>query len=129
MHPRKVLGKRILLADDQAGVRQAVRYLLELDDHKVTEAREGKEAYDLFRHSQFDLVITDYAMPEMAGDHLAAEIKRLTPGQPVIMITGYAREVVESKKPVDAVLNKPFSFQDLRETIYRLSAPLECRST
>lgn len=115
-----VLGKRILLADDQPGVRQAIKYLLELDDHAVTEARDGKEAFELFRAGRFDLVITDYAMPEMAGNDLAAEIKRLIPAQPIIMITAYTLEIVQYANPVDAVLNKPFSFQDLRETIARL---------
>ena len=115
-----VLGKRILLADDQPGVRQAVKYLLELDEHAVTEARDGREAYELFRGGPFDLVITDYAMPQMAGNDLAAEIKRLIPAQPIIMITAYALEIVQYANPVDAVLNKPFSLQDLRETIARL---------
>jgi CheY-like chemotaxis protein len=120
MRPGTVLGKRILLADDQAGVRQAIKYLLELDDHAVTEARDGKEAIELFRASRFDLVITDYAMPEMAGNDLAAEIKRLIPSQPIIMITAYSLDLVQYANPVDAVLNKPFGFQDLRQTIARL---------
>jgi len=120
MRPGTVLGKRILLADDQAGVRQAIKYLLELDDHAVTEARDGKEAFELFRAGHFDLVITDYAMPEMAGNDLAAEIKRLIPAQPVIMITAYTLEIVEYANPADAILNKPFSAQDLRDTIARL---------
>lgn len=120
MNPEKVLGKRILLVDDQEGVRQAIRYLLELDDHLVTEARNGREAFELFRGNSFDLVITDYAMPEMAGNELAAEIKRLVPLHPVIMITAYTPEIIGYENPVDAVLNKPFSFQELRETIARL---------
>jgi len=109
-----------LLVDDQPGVRQAIKYLLELDDHSVTEARDGREAFALFRANHFDLVITDYAMPEMAGNDLAVEIKRLTPAQPIIMITAYTREIIEFANPVDAILNKPFSFQDLRDTIARL---------
>jgi CheY-like chemotaxis protein len=120
MRPGTVLGKQILLADDQAGVRQAIKYLLELDDHAVTEARDGKEAFALFCAGEFDLVITDYAMPEMAGNDLAAEIKRLIPAQPILMITAYTMEIVGFANPVDAVLNKPFSFQELRATIARL---------
>jgi CheY-like chemotaxis protein len=120
MRPGTVLGKRILLADDQAAVRQAIKCLLELDDHAVTEARDGKEAFELFRASCFDLVITDYAMPEMAGNDLAAEIKRLIPSQPIIMITAYSPDIVQYANPVDAVLNKPFGFKDLRQTIARL---------
>ena len=120
MRPGRILGKRILLAEDQPGVRHAIRHLLELDDHAVTEARNGKEAFELFRAGHFDLVITDYAMPEMAGSDLALEIKRLIPSQPVIMITAYAVEIIDRLNPVDAVLNKPFSFQDLRGTMARL---------
>jgi len=119
MHAAKVLGKRILLADDQQAVRHAIKYLLELDAHSVIEARNGREAYDLFRRGSFDLVITDYAMPEMAGNELADQIKRLTPNQPVLMITAYIRETI-AKNPVDAILNKPFSFQELRDAIARL---------
>jgi CheY-like chemotaxis protein len=120
MESGRVLGKRILLADDQQGVREAIKYLLELDDHSVIEARDGREAFELFRGSSFDLVITDYAMPEMAGNDLALEIKRLTPDQPIIMITAYTREIVACQNPVDAILNKPFSFQELRNAIARL---------
>ena len=119
MNPAKVLGKRILLADDQQAVREAIRFLLELDDHSVTEARNGREAYDLFSRSSFDLVITDYAMPEMAGNELANRIKRLTPSQPVLMITAYTGDNI-AENPVDALLNKPFTFQQLREAIARL---------
>lgn len=120
IRPGRILGKRILLADDQKGVRHAIRYLLELDDHEVTEACDGKEAFEFFCAGQFDLVITDYAMPEMAGNDLAARIKTLIPAQPVLMITGYTQGIIDGANPVDAVLNKPFSFQDLRGTIARL---------
>jgi len=120
MHPDRVLGKRILLADDQEGVRAAIRFLLHVDEHQVTEAVNGREALELFRKNQFDLVITDYAMPEMRGNELAAIIKQEAPHQPILMITAYTLEVSDRDQPVDAVLNKPFSFLDLRTTIARL---------
>jgi CheY-like chemotaxis protein len=128
MRPGKVLRKRILLADDQPGVRQAIKYLLELDEHSVTEARDGREAFELFRGSHFDLVITDFAMPEMAGNDLATEIKRLTPAQPIIMVTAYTSEMIGFANPVDAILNKPFSFQELRDTIARLLVRAEAEA-
>jgi len=125
MHPGKILGKRILLADDQEGVRQAIKYLLELDEHCVTEAKNGREAFELFCQGRFDLVITDYSMPEMAGNDLAAAIKKHTPVQPILMITAYTREVAGCQNPVDAILNKPFSFQQLRDTIATLLETVE----
>lgn len=120
MHPDRVLGKRILLADDQQGVRAAIKFLLQVDEHQVTEAVNGKEALELFRHQPFDLVITDYAMPELRGNELAAIIKQEAPHQPILMITAYSLEIGEHKPSVDAVLNKPFSFIDLRTTISKL---------
>jgi len=125
MEPERVLGKRILLADDQQGVRDAIRFLLQVDEHAVTEARNGKEALDLFAPGRFDLVITDFAMPVMAGNELAMEIKRVTPTQPILMITAYAEDLGKAGNPVDALLNKPFSFSDLRTAIAKLLGPAE----
>ena len=120
MQPDRVLGKRILLADDQQGVRTAIKFLLQMDEHKVTEATNGREALNLFHQQEFDLVITDYAMPEMAGSELAVKIKEEAPHQPIIMITAYTHHIRHSDNPVDAVLYKPFSFLDLRKIIAKL---------
>ena len=122
--PDKVQRKRILLADDQQEVRELTKMLLGMDDHIVTEAGNGREALDRFTQERFDLVITDYAMPLMKGDELARSIKRLAPSEPVLMITGSARELVGIQGSVDAVLEKPFSFQDLRQAIARLLRPV-----
>jgi CheY-like chemotaxis protein len=115
-----VQGKRILLADDQQGVRSSIKLLLEVDSHSVVEARNGREALSRFTEGPFDLVITDYAMPEMTGKELAVNIKQSSPDQPILMITAYANELGEGRMAVDAVLHKPFSFQDLRVAIARL---------
>lgn len=112
-----VTGKRILVADDQPEVRETMRLLLGLDDHTVVEASNGTEALALFVRDQFDLVITDYLMPEMKGDELALGIKRLAPEQPVLMITGSAHNLPAQKNPADALLNKPFTLTALRESI------------
>jgi CheY-like chemotaxis protein len=116
----KSLRKRILLADDQQSVREAISLLLSLDEHTVVEAVNGAEALDLFRGDQFDLVITDFEMPKMKGNELAARIKQLSPAQPILMITAYAEKLGGSDNPVDALLNKPFQLQDLRQTMARL---------
>jgi len=120
MEQNWVLGKRILLVDDQEGVRKAVRFLLELDGHKISEARNGREAFDLFRPKEFDLVITDYLMPEMPGDELAGRIREIAPAQPILMITAYHREYGKLENSVDSVLSKPFSFRDLRAAMSKL---------
>jgi two-component system, cell cycle sensor histidine kinase and response regulator CckA len=123
--PDGVQGKRILLADDQQQVRELTKMLLGMDDHIVTEAGNGREALDLFTQERFDLVITDYAMPLMKGDELARNIKRLAPSEPVLMITGSAGQPEGIYGSVDAILEKPFAFEDLRQAIARLLCPVQ----
>ena len=112
--------RSILLVDDQRSVREAINLLLSLDGHRVSEAGNGTTAFDLFKHGQFDLVITDFEMPEMNGNELAARIKQVSPTQPVLMITAYAEKLRGADNPVDAVLEKPFQLEDLRQAIAKL---------
>jgi CheY-like chemotaxis protein len=120
----KVLGKRILLADDQQEVREMTKLMLGMDEHIVTEAGNGQEALDLFTPGRFDLVITDYVMPVMKGDELARNIKRLAPSEPILMITGSGGKLGGMEASVDAVLNKPFGFEDLRQAVAQLLSPI-----
>jgi CheY-like chemotaxis protein len=122
--PDKVLGKRILLADDQQEVREMTKLMLDMDEHIVTEAGNGREALDLFAPGRFDLVITDYYMPLMKGDELARNIKRLAPDEPILMITGSAEENGGIRASVDAFLNKPFGLKDLRQVMAQLLSPI-----
>jgi CheY-like chemotaxis protein len=115
-------GKRILLVEDDAQVREAFRLLLNLDEHQVTEAENGRDACHRFTPGDFDLVITDYAMPEMKGDELAKTIKTLCPRQPVLMATSHTQRRCGPENPVDAVLLKPFTMEELRDAISRLLA-------
>ena len=115
-----IRGKRILLVDDEPGVRGSFRMILELDDHVVTEANNGAEALDLSTKGQFDLVTTDFEMPVMKGNELAVKIKELAPNQPILMITAYEKELGDPENPVDSILNKPFTLDHLRAAIAKL---------
>ena len=120
MEQNIIRGKRILLVDDESGVRGAFRRMLEIDGHIVAEADNGAEALDLFTKGQFDLVTTDLEMPVMKGNELAVRIKNLAPKQPILMITAYGKELVDSVNPVDSILSKPFTMDNLREAIAKL---------
>ncbi len=109
-------SKSILLVDDEKSVREAYNMLLSLDGHSVTEAENGVEGLNCFSASKFDLVITDFEMPKMKGDEFAAKVKKLSPKQPILMITAYS---VSREVQVDAVLNKPFTLDELRQAISR----------
>jgi CheY-like chemotaxis protein len=113
-------SRHILVVDDEPFVCDAVKMMLEFDGHAVTTASGGKEALALFDQAKYDVVITDFAMPAMKGDELAAAVKARVPGQPVVMITAYAEMLKASNNPltgVDFVISKPFLLENLREAI------------
>lgn len=121
METDSVSRKRVLLVDDESGVRVAVKLLLEaLFDYQITEASNGREAVEVFHREKFDLVITDYAMPEMKGNQLAIEIRKVAPKQPILMITAFADQLRGAENPVDDILNKPFSARELTSAIDRV---------
>jgi CheY-like chemotaxis protein len=112
--------KRILVVDDEPFVCDAVKMMLAFDGHDVVTANDATEALAIFDKNRFDLVITDFAMPGMKGDELAATIKARAPGQPIVMITAYAEMLQSSGKQlpgVDFLVSKPFLLEHLREAI------------
>jgi CheY-like chemotaxis protein len=119
----ELTGKHILIVDDDPGARSALKMLLELDGHVVSEAACGKEACWLFTPGTFDLVITDYSMPEMNGAELARTLKCLVPSQPIVMVTAFVGNLVSDDNPVDAILGKPYSLEDLRLVVSSSLSP------
>lgn len=119
--PDATSRKRILLVEDERAVRETLRALISSESHAVVEANNGAEAFALLLSAKFDLVVTDFEMPFVKGDELAAKIKRAAPGQPVLMLTAYGRTRCAAN-PVDAVLNKPFEVVALKQAMNRLLA-------
>jgi DNA-binding response OmpR family regulator len=118
--PFEVRGKRILLVDDEEPLRAFLRMVLELEGHKVTEARNGAEALSLFTVGEFDLVITDFEMPVMKGNKLASGIKLAAPSLPILMVSASEGVCRGVENPVDALLKKPFMLTDLHCALRRL---------
>jgi signal transduction histidine kinase/ActR/RegA family two-component response regulator len=113
----RVRDLRVLLAEDEPALRQILVSYLKIDGHEVTATADGAEAIQAFRAGQFDLVVTDRAMPNLGGDQLAAEIKRVSPGMPVMMLTGLGdlmQELDDRPDGVDVVIGKPIGLAGLR---------------
>ena len=116
---------RILLVDDEEGVRGFLKRGLEMDGHVITTAIDGADALDRLGETggAFDLVLTDIRMPIMDGIALALAAKRDYPGLTILLMTGYAdqRERAKGLQAIVAdVLTKPFSLADLRSTVSRV---------
>lgn len=111
---------KILLVDDEPAFCEVLRAVLEVEGHEVEVAHDGSEALSRLEIDRFDLVITDFEMPFMKGDELAAEIRRREPDLPIVLMTGHAelfRSSLQPLFPFESVLVKPFSFQNFTQTI------------
>ena len=118
-------ARRILVVDDDEAVCSTIKILLSLDSYQVTTATSGREGLSLYEHSQFDLIITDYRIPDLRGDQLAAAIRKLTAGQKILMMTAYGDSLRLSGNAapmVDRIISKPFDIGEFRETIRQLTA-------
>ena len=113
------------MVDDEPTVCKAIQMMLRYYGHQVETACDGATALAMYEAGPFDLVITDYQMPEMKGDQLIAEIKRLRPEQRIILATAFAEDFLVYGKPtggVNHILTKPFSLEELRAAIAKVMA-------
>jgi PAS domain S-box-containing protein len=111
----------ILAVDDDSLVLMNTTAMLEDLGHRVFAAISGKDALAVLRHERVDLVITDFAMPNMTGVQLAEAIKARHPTLPVILATGYA-ELPQGTASDVPRLSKPFFQVDLARAIGRVAA-------
>ncbi len=106
----------ILVVDDDTLVRTGLVGMIEDLGHRVTEASSGSEALALLGEGQdFDLVISDYAMPGLTGYQLIVQIENLYPDLPAILATGYA-ELPAGAEALPRLL-KPFGQDSLARMI------------
>jgi PAS domain S-box-containing protein len=103
---------RILVADDEAGVRGFLRKVLEEGGYEVIEAVDGKQALQQARAGHVDLVITDLVMPGQEGIETIRALRREVPGVGIIAISGaFGGQFLKVAQMMGAaaVLNKPVS--------------------
>jgi signal transduction histidine kinase len=112
--------KRVLLVDDDESVRASTKEMLEQMGHDATDAGSGEAALDILeRNAQFDLLLTDFAMPGMNGSELATAIIKLKPDLPILFMTGYVdNDVLRRWSAIGyRTLNKPFGSAELAAAI------------
>jgi CheY-like chemotaxis protein len=115
---------RILLVDDHAEVRHTTAVVLADLGHSVVQAANGKEALEALRNGEcdFDLMISDYAMPHLSGTEFLREARELCPEVPALIITGYAAaDAIGDLPPSVEVLLKPFTANKLEAVLSRIS--------
>ncbi len=110
----------ILLVEDSAGVRGAVRQIMERLGYTVLEAPNGKAALDFAGPHHVDLLLTDVVMPEMSGRVLAERFTAIRPATRVLFMSGYTDDAVVRHGILEsdiAFLQKPFSAETLARKV------------
>jgi len=114
---------RVLVVDDDLGIRDLLEQTLALAEYDVDTAPDGHSAVTSLRNETYDLMITDLKMPGMDGLALVQEARRLAPGLPVVIITAYSTEAtaIESVNlGVSGYLIKPFRITKILNTAARI---------
>jgi signal transduction histidine kinase len=114
---------RILVCDDDADVRSTVGSLLRNLGHSVWEASDPLLALRVLeRECPVDLLLVDYAMPEMDGRALIEQARLVQPGLKTLLMTGYAEALRKNGTPGIPVLPKPFKTAELRNRVSEILA-------
>ena len=117
----------ILLVDDDATAREPTEAMLRELGCVVAVAPSAAEALEILRSdARFDVLLLDYAMPEMNGARLADLVRQMRPMLPIVFITGYAEdELLERLHPLGArVLTKPFTLDALLAALGQAAAEI-----
>lgn len=117
-----VKALNLLVVDDEVYLREVLASMARHLGHRSVEAASGKEAIIAYKDNPaaFDLVILDYAMPDLNGKDTYQALKRLNPALRVVLCTGYGerREVADlARDPRVHFLPKPFTIETFREVI------------
>lgn len=118
MRPKKV----ILCVDDNEQELSVLTFMLTTNGYRVLSALNGQEAIGMFAETPVDLVVSDFAMPQMNGSQLVDRLKQIAPHVPMILL-GDPQKMGGDVHPADLMLQKKnCTAVDLLEKIKQMSA-------
>ena len=117
--------ERILFVDDEEGLVDIGKQILEHLGYRVDARMSSREAFEVFQNESdhFDLVITDMTMPKMTGKELAQRLIRIRPDIPIILCTGFSESISEEEARamgIRAFIFKPMVIHELAVTVRRV---------
>lgn len=124
--PVQASSKRILVVDDEMGIRTLMRKILLRHGYTVFEAGGGAEALKILETQPVDLLLTDVMMPQVTGRELAEKASALYPGLKVLYVSGFTdNTLVETGQypPGSQLLQKPFTLNSLLRKVSEVLGP------
>lgn len=116
---------KVLVIDDEPGVRQVLSEIVKTGGHDVQDAGGGEEGLEILAGSPFDVVLTDLGMPGMTGWEVAERVRERWPKMKIGLISGWGPQVETEKLEdhgVDFLCSKPFEIQNILETLAGIKA-------
>ena len=114
--------KKILICDDEEGVRESLNLILE-EDYNLDFAKTGDEAIEKIRSGDYDGLLLDIKMPVKDGLDTLQEIREISPEMKVIIVTGY-QSVETASKAVKLgamdYITKPFESMEVKEKVGKI---------
>ncbi|MFH2137502.1 MAG: response regulator [Candidatus Omnitrophota bacterium] len=116
---------KILIADDEKEITQNLQEFLRRKGYVADVAFDGREALDLIKEVDYDLIFLDYNMPELTGLELIKYVKEHNEKTKTVMLTGYPLMEGFFAKAVgaDEYLDKPYQFKDIEQIIEKYEKP------
>ncbi|MFH1673808.1 MAG: response regulator [Pseudomonadota bacterium] len=121
---------KLLLIDDEEGIRKVLKISLTSDGHEVMTAANGQKGLDLFQEGQFSIVMTDLKMPGVDGIQVLERIKELNPDVEVIVFTGHGDmgiAIQSLRLGASDFITKPVSDEALTVALKRAEQRLEMK--
>ena len=118
-------GYKILVVDDDEGMREFLELLLTRENYQVFTARTGKQAVNMIQKNSYDLVLADIRLGDITGLDVLKQVKKQNPDTVVIMISAYSTTEIAVKAMNEGAYDfvpKPFDNDELRQTIARALA-------
>jgi CheY-like chemotaxis protein len=125
---------RILIAEDNRVMSDVLKFNLQRSGYSVETVPNGRTALERLEREQFDLLMSDYQMPEVNGEELCRAARHCRPNReiPIIMVSakGFELDVegLTRELRLSAILYKPFSPRQVVETVQRVLAEREVMS-
>lgn len=115
-------GKKLLIVDDQYGIRLLLKEVFAKDDLQTFQASNGKQALEVIQQEHPDLILLDMKMPGMDGIELLRRLRKLGLSAKVIMMTAYGElDMVAEATKLGALahFSKPFDIEELRTEVMK----------
>jgi two-component system NtrC family response regulator len=113
---------KVLIVDDEPRLCKALSLQLQSAGYDTETAEDGRVALDLLQSSSFDCVISDLRMPNLSGEELLAEVQKINPSLPVIMLTAHGTVQSAVKAMQEGAVDfipKPYEQEDVQKAIRR----------